>query len=93
MSSGQLNGSMPGIRRLANTLDVSANTVMAALERLEHEGFLEPQGHGCSSRIVLPEDFVRPAFRVTLLLYEREDLQLDCIAQIQKRLAEQGYVV
>ncbi len=84
---------MPGIKRMASTLGVSPNTVSAALGRLEHEGFLEPQGHGRRSRIVLPEDFVRPAFRVTLLLYEREDLQLSYVAEIQKLLTEEGHVV
>lgn len=84
---------MPGIRRMASTLGVSSNTVSAALERLESEDLLKPQGHGRRSRIVLPEDFARPAFRVTLLLYEREDLQLSYVAEIQQRLAEEGYVV
>ena len=93
IARGELGDSMPGIRRLASTLGVSSNTVTAALERLESEDFLEPQGHGRRSRIVLPEGFVRPAFRVTLLLYERDDLQLSYVAEIQQRLTEEGYVV
>jgi len=93
ITRGELGGSMPGIRRLASTLGVSSNTVTAALERLEHEGFLEPQGHGCRSRIVLPKDFVRNAHRVTLLLYEREDLQLNYVVEIQQQLKEKGHDV
>jgi DNA-binding LacI/PurR family transcriptional regulator len=93
ISTGELSGAMPGIRNLANTLGVSSNTVAAAVEQLEREGFLKPQGHGCRSEIILPEDFVRPAFRVTLLLYEREDLQSSYVAEIQQCLKEQGYVV
>jgi DNA-binding LacI/PurR family transcriptional regulator len=93
IARGELGDSMPGIKRLAGTLGVSSNTVAAALERLESEHFLKLQGHGRPSRIVLPEDFVRPAFRVTLLLYEREDLQLGYVAEIQQRLIEEGYVV
>jgi DNA-binding transcriptional MocR family regulator len=93
ISTGELGDSMPGIRCLASTLDVSANTVTAALERLEHEGFLEPQGHGCRSRIVLPKNFVRKAYRVTLLLYEREDLQLSYVVEIQQQLKEKGHEV
>ena len=93
ITRGELGDEMPGIRRLAHTLDVSANTVTAALERLEREGFLEPQGHGCRSRIVLPKNFVRPAYRVTLLLYEREDLQLGYVAEIQQQLKEKGHDV
>jgi DNA-binding transcriptional MocR family regulator len=68
ISRGEFGDTMTGIRNLASTLDVSANTVTAALERPEHEVFLEPQGHGCRSRIVLPKNFVRTAHRVTLLL-------------------------
>lgn len=93
ISSGELGGRMPGIRSLASTLDVSSNTVAAALKRLEHEGFLEPQGHGCRSRIVMPKDFVRKAQRVTLLLYEREDLQLRYVVEIQQQLKEKGHDV
>jgi len=93
ITRGELGGSMPGIRRLASTLEVSSNTVTAALERLEREGFLEPQGHGRRSRIVLPEDFVRPAFRVTLLPYERADIQQDYVVEIQRRLKEEGHDV
>lgn len=84
---------MPGIRRLAATLEVSTNTVAAALEQLEREGYLESQGHGRRCKIVLPEDFVKPAFRVTLLLYEDADVQLDYAVEIQHRLRKEGYVV
>jgi DNA-binding LacI/PurR family transcriptional regulator len=93
ITSGELGDSMPGIRRLASTLEVSSNTVTAALERLEHEGYLEPQGHGRRSRIVLPEGSPRPAFRVTLLPYERVDVQLDYVVEIQRRLKEEGHDV
>ena len=93
ISSGELVGSMPGIRCLASTLGVSSNTATAALEELEREGFLKPQGHGRRSRIVLPEDFVRPACRVTLLLYERADIQLDYVVEIQQQLNEKGHDV
>ncbi len=93
IARGELADSMPGIRHMASTLGVSSNTVSAALERLESENLLKPQGHGRRSLIVLPEDFVRPAFRVTLMLYEREDLQLSYVAEIQQCLKEHGHVV
>lgn len=86
ISEGELRVNMLGIRSLADSLGVSSNTVTAAVEQLEREGFLEPQGHGRRNLIVLPEDFVRPAFRVTLLLYERDDLQLSHVAEIQQQL-------
>jgi DNA-binding LacI/PurR family transcriptional regulator len=93
ITRGELGDTMPGIRSLANALGVSANTVTAALERLEHEGWLEPQGHGCRGRIVMLKDFVKPACRVTLLLYEREDLQLSYVVEIQQQLKEKGHDV
>lgn len=91
--NGELRGSMQGIRSLASSLDVSSNTVTAALERLEREGFLEPQGHGCRSKIVLPKNHVRKAHRVTLLLYERADLKLSYVVEIQQQLREKGHDV
>lgn len=93
ISKGELRGNMPGIRKLAATLGVSSNTVVAAVGQLEREGFLQPQGHGRRSRIVLPEGAVRPNFRVTLLPYERADVQLDYVVEIQRRLKEEGHDV
>lgn len=93
ISKGELSGHMPGIRSLASSLGVSSNTVTAAVLQLEREGFLKPQGHGCRSLIVLPDDFVRPSFRVTLLPYERADIQLDYVMEIQHRLREAGHDV
>ena len=61
----------------------------AALQQLEREHFLEPQGHGRRSRIDLPKGSFRPAFRVTLLPFERADLQLDYAAEIQRQLKEE----
>jgi DNA-binding LacI/PurR family transcriptional regulator len=90
ISKGELSGTMPGIKKLANVLGVSSNTAVAAVEQLEREGFLKPQGHGRRSQIVLPEDFVRPTFRVTLLLFERADIQLEYVVKIQQRLKEEG---
>jgi DNA-binding LacI/PurR family transcriptional regulator len=93
IARGELGGSMPGIRRLASMLGVSSNTVTAALERLASEDLLQPQGHGRRSRIVLPENSARSAFRVTLLLYERADIQQDYVVGIRRRLEEEGHDV
>lgn len=93
ITKGELDGNMPGIRRLASNLGLSSNTVTAALIRLEKEGFIDPQGHGRKSRIVIPDGIKRPAFRVTLLPYERADIQLDYVVEIQRRLKEEGHDV
>lgn len=93
ISKGELRGNMPGIRSLAGTLGVSSNTVTATMEQLEREGYVQPQGHGRRSKIVLPEGADRPRFRVTLLPYERADIQLDHVLEIQQRLREEGHDV
>lgn len=94
ISTGDLSGSMPGVRKLAKMFGVSSNTVVAAVEQLEREGFLQSQGHRRQSKIVLPDHFVRSKkFRVTLLLYELVDIELDYVVEIQRRLSLRGYDV
>lgn len=93
ITRGELGGSMPAIRRLAGALEVSSNTVTAALARLAGEEFLQPQGHGRRSRIILPKDFARKAFRVTLLPSVRADIQQEHVLEIRRRLTEEGYDV
>ena len=93
ISHGELVATMPGIRRLATKHGVSSNTVTAALDQLEREGFLKPQGHGRRSRIVLPDHADRPTFRITLLPYEHADIQLDYVVEIQRRLKQEGHEV
>lgn len=93
ISRGELSGYMPGIRSLATKLGVSPNTVTSAVLQLERDGYLKPQGHGKRSLIVLPDHFVRRTFRVTLLLYERADIQLEYVVEIQQRLRQAGHDV
>jgi DNA-binding LacI/PurR family transcriptional regulator len=93
ITRGELGGTMAGIRRLAGDLGVSSNTVAAAIEQLEKDGFLQPQGHGRRSRIVLPKGIAKPPFRVTLLPYERADIEIDYVVDIQLRLSAAGHQV
>jgi hypothetical protein len=93
ITKGELSGNMPGVRRLARSLGVSSNTVIAATLQLEREGFLTPQGHGRRSMIMIPDHVQRPAFKVTLLLYERVDVELDYVVDLQRRLKEDGHRV
>jgi len=90
---GQWGDSMPGIRKLANTLGVSSNTVNAALELLKNKDLLVPQGQGRRTRVVIPGDGVKPTFRVAILPYERVDVELDYVVEIQRRLKEAGHEV
>ena len=91
--SGEIVDTMPGIRRLANELSVSSNTVTAAIQQLEYEGFLINQGQGKCSRVMIPDHCKKPAFRVTVLPYEPADMQLDYAVELQRRLREDGHKV
>jgi len=91
--SGDVAETMPGIKRLAATHGVSSNTVTAALEQLAREGFLNQQGHGRPSQIVLQDHAERPSFRITLLPYERADVQLDYVVEIHRQLKQEGHDV
>lgn len=93
IAKGELRGNMPGIRKMSSLLGVSSNSVAAAIAQLEREGFVQPQGHGRRSKIVMPEGAGRPNFRVTLLPYEHADVHLDYVVEIQRRLKEEGHIV
>ena len=88
---GEWSGTMPGIRRLAGTLGVSSNTVIAAVGRLEREGFLQPRGPGRRSRIVLPKGTAPQALRVAILLYENSDGKRDYMVELRHALSEAGH--
>lgn len=90
---GRLSGMMPGVLQLAATLKTSPRTVTAAVKRLEHEGFLEGQGAGRSSRIVIPEGSRPPGLRVEILLYEKGDVCLDYLIHLKYSLQEAGHAV
>ncbi len=89
----ELSDKMPGVRNLAKQFGVSPNTVIAAVEQLEREGYLIQQGHGRKSLITLPEGAKRLKFKVSILPYEHADAELDYVVEIQRRLREKGYDV
>lgn len=89
--SGEMSGLMPGIKLMAEKLGVSPSTVIAAVARLESEGFLRPQGPGRPSRIVLPEGLKPQALRVAILLYEKSDATRDYLVELRHALSEAGH--
>lgn len=91
--SGELGETMPGIRKLAGILGVSSNTVSAAIEQLSMDLLLVPQGHGKRSKIATIEEMNKPTFRLTMLPYERADVEIDYVVEIQRRLREAGHSV
>ena len=65
---GAWGGRMPGGSRLATELGVGRDTVEAALQILERDGLLVPQGAGRRRRIELPEAIVARPLRVAILV-------------------------
>jgi DNA-binding transcriptional regulator YhcF (GntR family) len=52
--SGTLSQTLPGVHKLGKELGVSPKTVVAAVAKLKHEGFLKDQGAKKKSLIVKP---------------------------------------
>jgi DNA-binding LacI/PurR family transcriptional regulator len=75
LQDGRWSGSLPGVVRLAQELDVSRHTLRAALRRLEAEGLLSGRGLGRSRSItaVASDVVLRHSLRVAIL---RHDAQL-----------------
>lgn len=88
---GELGGTMPGVRYLANLQGVGSNTVIAAVAQLEREGFLLPQGPGKRSRITLPDGAKPRPMRVAILLYEQSDATRSYIVELRHALSEAGH--
>lgn len=88
---GELVGTLPGIRLLADMQGVGSNTVIAALERLAGEGFLLPQGPGKRSKVVIPEGVKPRGLRVAILLYEQSDATRGYMVELRHALSEAGY--
>lgn len=88
---GELRGTLPGVRRLADMQGVGSNTVIAAVERLEREGYLQPQGPGKRSKIVLPSNISPQGLRVAILLYEQSDATRGYMVELRHALSQAGH--
>jgi DNA-binding LacI/PurR family transcriptional regulator len=86
-------GTMPGVLSLQNELGVNRTTVDIALQILEKEGLLIPQGVGKPRRISIPEFARLLGTRIGILLFEPEDSQLPEIIDLIHRLREDGHEV
>lgn len=89
---GRWKGAMPGRNQLVKELGVSGRTVELALQLLEKEGLLAPQGAGRPRRIELPENLDAPALRVGMLAYEDLNRRLDYMVDLRHMLVEAGHV-
>ena len=67
---GGLAGEMPGVAQLVRQLGVGTKTVVAALEILKREGWLEAHGERRRNRIMAADARKRVGLRIRVLLYE-----------------------
>lgn len=93
LERGRWRETMPGVHALAAELRVNRKTVEAALQRLENQGWLEPQGPGRRRRIVAMRRFTPPSLRVAFLLFERVDARVHYIVEMQHLLLQAGHTV
>jgi DNA-binding LacI/PurR family transcriptional regulator len=89
---GRWTGSLPGIVKLGRELGVNHNTIDAALQLLDAEGILVPQGSGRPRLIVLPEGVTKTnALRVAILVYGQVDKSTDYMIQLAHLLGKAGH--
>jgi DNA-binding LacI/PurR family transcriptional regulator len=89
---GRWSGEMPGQKKLAKLLGVSAQTVELALGVLEKDGVLVGQGTGRRRRILLPENHVPPALRVAVLAFDSPAREGDYMIELCHQLEMAGHV-
>lgn len=97
LSAGRWGEVLPGVNRLAVELDVSRETIRAALQQLEDQGFLASRGHGHSRTIVSSgkNGGSNRSLRVAVLLHdqlldENGSMQLQLL-QLQHDLEAAGH--
>jgi DNA-binding LacI/PurR family transcriptional regulator len=90
---GKWSDFLPGSVSLANELGVGHDTMEAAMQLLQSEGILVPQGAGRPRRIVLKSTQPAPSLRIQILLYQRSDRSLHYNVDLLYRLREAGHMV
>lgn len=90
--SGTLSHTLPGVHKLAKELGVSPKTVVAAVSKLEHDGFLKSQGARKKSLIVKPSEKNKTVLRVSILLYDLNDRVTPYPIELQHQLEAAGHI-
>jgi DNA-binding LacI/PurR family transcriptional regulator len=90
---GGLSHRMPGVHQLAAALGVNHKTVAAAIQLLENEQLLVPQGSGRSRRIIVPRGHKPPALRLGILAHDATDRNAGYMIELQHELNEAGHTV
>ena len=91
--SGKLSGTMPGIKKLVQTLGVNTDALTKAIKQLEHDGLVVSQGDRRRRKIVQPEDLAPNSLCVGLLIHDPSvALRHDTLLLVNK-LTEAGHTV
>ncbi len=88
---GRWRERMPGRDQLATELGASPRTVQGALELLQKEGLLQPQGAGRQRRITLGGAPRANSLRIQILLYEQASRSKEYIVDLRHKLDEAGH--
>jgi LacI family transcriptional regulator len=92
LRKGRWAGLMPGRRVLARELGVSHSTVQGALDLLEAEGVLLPEGVGKRRRIAKSVLTAARKLRIGILLYEPMDRRLNYMVDVRHELESAGHI-
>ncbi len=93
ITRGSYGEVIPGVRRIAEDLDVDMKTVNSALKALEAEGLLLPQGAGRQRRVNPHEKSAKTHLRIEILLFERNELNVSYHIDMRHRLESAGHAV
>jgi len=93
MANGRWGETMPGRIELAKELGINGKTVEAALQQLEREKILIPQGAGKRRKISVSKAAGHSSLRVAVLNYEPETRGENYIIDLVHQLAESGHTV
>lgn len=94
IEEGRVSGLMPGVLKLEAEIGVNRKTVEAALQILERDGILRPQGVG-KRRLIAgnQEGKDGTGLRVGLMFFERADRGLEPMQLLEHKLGEAGHLV
>jgi DNA-binding LacI/PurR family transcriptional regulator/biotin operon repressor len=92
IQSGRWKSTIPGRNELARELGINSKTVEAALQQLEQENLLLPQGAGRRRRIMTPNALNSHSLRVAVLDYEPATRSENYMVSLLHLLTEAGHV-
>jgi DNA-binding LacI/PurR family transcriptional regulator len=92
ITSGAVSQTLPGVHKLAKELGVSPKTVVAAVAKLKHEGFLKDQGARRKSLIVKHTKKKISSLRISILLYDLDDRSTPFTIELRHQLEAAGHI-